>query len=158
MKCVMTVPTTQYAQRQPDHGADDLVGGAGDVNSKLPDNPQSRPTKLTKRDDRIQQAHRQRHRGAGEQLHVFLDALVGVVRRLALLARVAREFEVIEGAVGHPARHVVARHPGAPAQLQQLRHVELEHLQQDVEEAIQHEEHAHLAPEDGRESLFCSPS
>jgi hypothetical protein len=33
--------------------------------------------------------------------------------------------------------------------LQQLRHIELEHLQQDVEEG-QHAEHAHLAPEHGR--------
>jgi hypothetical protein len=47
MKCVMTVPTTQYATASPHHGAHDLVGGAAHRNSKLPDSPQRMPTKLT---------------------------------------------------------------------------------------------------------------
>ena len=39
-------------------------------------------------------------------------------------ASVARQFHAIEGVAAEPAVHQVARHPGAPAQLQQLGQVE----------------------------------
>jgi len=133
-------------QRQPDHRADDLVGGAAGREREIARQRPEQADEAQERDHGIQQAHRERHRRAGEHLHVFLDTLVGVVRRGAVLAGVARQFQVIEGAVRHPARQVAARHPGAPAQLQQLRHIELEHLHRDVEEGDP-AEHPHFAPE-----------
>lgn len=119
-------------QRNPDHRARHCIAAAEERDA---DHAAERPEDADEAHQghhRIEQAHRQRHRVVGEELHVFLDALVGVVGRLAVLLPVAREFEAVEGPVGHPAREIAARHPGAPAQLQELRQIELEDGDHDI--------------------------
>ena len=99
------------------------------------------------RHHRVQQAHADAQRAAGEACNVFLDTLVRVVghRRTPALPR---QLQMVEAVVPQPLVQVGARHPGAPAQVQQLRDVELVHRKDDGNHRQPGEAH-HLLPEHG---------
>ena len=134
--------------RCPHHVARDLPAAAAGQRHR--DGAAERPEnahEAEQGDQRIEDAHRQRHRVAGEEVQVLLDPLVGVVR-MAAIAGVAGQFEPVEGLVRQPAGHVVVGHPYAPAQLQDLREVELVDRDHDVDQR-QPAEAADLLPEHG---------
>ena len=97
------------------------------------------------RHHRVQQPHGNAERAAGEACNVFLDPLVRVVRYRGTPA-LPRQFQMVVAIVPQPLVQVVARHPGTPAQVQQLRDVELVHRQDDGDHR-QPAEAGHLAPE-----------
>ena len=75
--------------------------------------------------DRAEQADADRQGLFDEHLHVFGDALVGVVSGFAL------QLHAIVIAVGQPAFEIAGGHPASPADLQPLVQVELIDLQRD---------------------------
>ena len=80
------------------------------------------------RDRGIEQPHAHAQGAAGKAGNVFLNALVGVVG-YGVGAALAQQFQVVVAVIGQPGVHVVPRHPGAPAQIQPLRDVELVYRQ-----------------------------
>ena len=116
--------------RHPDHESRNFVTGAVELEVERAAQPPKNADETGQRHQGVQQAHAQRHRIRGEQVQVFLDALVGVVGRVALAGGPLGlgepgQLHPVEGMVGQPARGVVAGQPGTPAQFQQLRQVEL---------------------------------
>ena len=83
----------------------------------------------------IEQPHGERHRVGGEEVEVFLDALVGVVRHAGTLARtfrVAPQFQPVKRLMRQPAPQHVPGEPAPPVQLQQLGQVELVDRNDDI--------------------------
>ena len=147
--------------RHPHHEAGNGDGLPAQRERERARQPPQDADEAGQRDHGVQKAHRQAHRLRGEQVDVFLQALVGVVR-LALArmrqsggagggigrAGVARQLHAVEGLAVQPAAHQLARHPGTPAQLQQLRQVEAVDGDDD-EHHRQQREAPQLPPEHG---------
>ena len=121
--------------RHPHHEARDLPGATAQRlrhahihhTAQAPENAH----KAHERDHRVEQPHGQRHGVGCEQIQVFLNALIGVVRHIP--AAKSRQFQPIERLGRKPARQHLLGEPAPPVQLQQLREIELVDSDDDVD-------------------------
>ena len=139
--------------RRPHHEARNVEIETRDRERKVATQAPQDADEAEQCDHRIHQPHGQRDGVAGELVDVFLNPLVRIVRigghgTAAAGLRVTCQLHAVERVLGQPALQVVVRHPGAPAQLQQLGQVELVDRNDD-EAKRQVGEAAQLRPEHG---------
>ena len=136
---VMRQHTARHAiqDRHPHHEAGDVV--------VIPLKRKRKPARQSPQNadeagqchNRVEQSHRQADGVAGEQIEVFLNPLVRVVRvgRFGIQwTGETGEFQFVIRVSAQPALQVMARHPGTPAHFQQLRQVELVNSDDDIGE------------------------